>query len=125
VLIILPNKIIGAAAFTPYGVNRVHMNVIFIDAAWRQKGFGTQILRHAARIYSNKEVTLSVALNELHMLGLYCKHGHAEPTHVNAESGIVILSLRHSRLVHTYRCISCLVYYIYVYKQAQADKAAV
>ena len=86
--------IIGIAITKPYdNNNKVHLVVIFISEEWRGKGYGTHMLKHIAKMYQDKEVTLSVDFENTSVLHFYQDHNYAKLKEANCDSKFIALLL--------------------------------
>jgi ribosomal protein S18 acetylase RimI-like enzyme len=93
-VLLFSGNIIGIAITNPYdNNNKVHLVVIFISENWRKKGYGTHMLKHIAKMYQDKEITLSVNFENTSVLHFYQNHNYAKLKEVNCDSNSVVLSL--------------------------------
>ena len=92
VLIESGNNIVGMYAAIPYNNKlKVHLCVMAISKKWRKKGLGTEMLKHIAVMYPQKEITLSVPFDQSGVLNFYLKKGYAKMKTINTQCFVLSL----------------------------------
>ena len=94
-------RIIGASAMILHDANKVHICALAVAEDMQRIGVGTEILKRIAIMYPIHEVTLSITMDETHLLNFYCgKKKYARLTEINTDLGIIVLSLIQLNLLH-------------------------
>lgn len=92
VLIESGNNIVGMYAAIPYKNKlKVHLCVMAISKKWRKKGLGTEMLKHIAVMYPQKEITLSVPFDQPGVLNFYLKKGYAKMKTIDTQCFVLSL----------------------------------
>jgi hypothetical protein len=100
VLIESGSNIVGMSAMIPYKrKSKVHLCVMAISRKWRKKGMGTEMLKHIAVMYPQKEITLSVPFDQPDVLNFYLKKCYAEMKSIDTEKKCFVLSLVNIKLL--------------------------
>jgi GNAT superfamily N-acetyltransferase len=86
-------RIIGASAMILHEANKVHICALAVAEDMQRIGVGTEILKRIAIMYPTHEVTLSITMDETHLLNFYCGKEYARLTEINTDIGIIVLSL--------------------------------
>lgn len=81
------SNIVGMSALIPYKkqTRKVHLCVMLVTKKWRGKGLGTEMLKHIAVMYPQKEITLSIMFEQCNVLNFYMNRGYAELKSVDTE----------------------------------------
>lgn len=98
VLIESGNNIVGMYVVIPYKL-KIHLCVMAISKKWRKKGLGTEMLKHIAVMYPQREVTLSVPFDQPSELNFYLKKGYARMKTINTKKQCFVLSLVNIKLL--------------------------
>ncbi len=101
VLIDNDQNIVGLSALMPYKKQerKVHLCVMLVAEKWRRKGLGTEMLKHIAVMYPQKEVTLSVMFEQCNVLRFYMNRGYANMKSVDTDRRCFVLSLVNLKLL--------------------------
>lgn len=101
ILIESEKYLIGVLAIVPYDYStKVHINVLAIDARWRRKGLGRQMLQHVVSMYHEKEITLNVKSDRPDLMKFYCGEQYAKvKKHPSKENDVYTLILNNTKYI--------------------------
>lgn len=100
IVLIESDRIVGMSALILHKKrSKVHLCVMAIAKKWRRKGLGTEMLKHIAVMYPNKEITLSVPFDQPEVLNFYLNKGYAKMKSIDTERKCFVLSLVNIKLL--------------------------